>query len=142
MGATSFDVHRAGPSHQPLMAGPALDVPRAESARHHVRALNTQFARSFPSICIISFSLPFITCCYCSCVVLIWPHRNFGRRTILFLNNARKPLHLICHCWHFCQDLCFDCPMTAQNCFSKLVNGIETLNPRSTSIRREITFRM
>ncbi|XP_020084098.1 uncharacterized protein LOC109707332 isoform X3 [Ananas comosus] len=34
----------AGPSHQPLMAGPALDVPRAESARHHVRALNTQFA--------------------------------------------------------------------------------------------------
>lgn len=41
-----FDSHRAEPSQQQSTATPALDMQRAESSRQHVRALNTQFARS------------------------------------------------------------------------------------------------
>jgi len=50
MDGPSFDVHRAESSHQHVMAGPAtLDPRRAEAASKHVRALNTQFARSVSS---------------------------------------------------------------------------------------------
>lgn len=46
MAGSPFDFHRAEPSQQPVMTTPPLDVRRAESSRQHVRALNTQFARS------------------------------------------------------------------------------------------------
>lgn len=46
MTGSSFDVHRAEPSQEQFMATPSLDERRAESSRLHVRALNTQFARS------------------------------------------------------------------------------------------------
>ena len=46
MAGSPFDFHRAEPSQQPVMTIPPLDVHRAESSRQHVRALNTQFARS------------------------------------------------------------------------------------------------
>ncbi|ONK73339.1 uncharacterized protein A4U43_C04F29920 [Asparagus officinalis] len=44
MDAPSFDGHRAESSRQNRMEGIKLDAKRAESARQHVRALNTQFA--------------------------------------------------------------------------------------------------
>lgn len=46
MAGSPFDVHRAETSQQQPMAAPQLDLQRAESSRQHVRALNTQFARS------------------------------------------------------------------------------------------------
>ena len=50
MDGPSFDIHRAESSHQHVMAGPAtLDPRRAEAASKHVRALNSQFARSVSS---------------------------------------------------------------------------------------------
>ncbi|XP_034888025.1 uncharacterized protein [Populus alba] len=42
MAGLLFDVHRPEPSQQQLT--PPLDVKRAESSQHHVRALNNQFA--------------------------------------------------------------------------------------------------
>ncbi|KAH8513501.1 hypothetical protein H0E87_006682 [Populus deltoides] len=42
MAGLLFDVHRPEPSQQQLT--PSLDVKRAESSQHHVRALNNQFA--------------------------------------------------------------------------------------------------
>lgn len=45
MEGSLFDVHRAEPSQQPIVAAPPLDMKRAESSQQHVRALNTQFAR-------------------------------------------------------------------------------------------------
>ncbi|KHN25732.1 hypothetical protein glysoja_018306 [Glycine soja] len=44
MEGSLFDVHRAEPSQQPIVAAPPLDMKRAESSQQHVRALNTQFA--------------------------------------------------------------------------------------------------
>lgn len=44
MEGSLFDVHRAEPSQQLMMATPSLDMKRAESSQQHVRALNTQFA--------------------------------------------------------------------------------------------------
>lgn len=44
MEGSLFDVHRAEPSQQPMVAAPPLDMKRAESSQQHVRALNTQFA--------------------------------------------------------------------------------------------------
>ncbi|KAI3414690.1 RanBD1 domain-containing protein [Psidium guajava] len=44
MAGSTFDVHRAEPSQRQFMVTPPLDMHRAESSRHHVRALNTQFA--------------------------------------------------------------------------------------------------
>ena len=46
MEGSLFDVHRAEPSQQPIAVPPSLDMKRAESSQQHVRALNTQFARS------------------------------------------------------------------------------------------------
>lgn len=45
MEGSLFDIHRAEPSQQPIVAAPPLDMKRAESSQQHVRALNTQFAR-------------------------------------------------------------------------------------------------
>jgi len=45
MEGSLFDVHRAEPSQQPMVAAPPLNMKRAESSQQHVRALNTQFAR-------------------------------------------------------------------------------------------------
>ena len=47
MAGSPFDVHRAEPSQQQSVGTPPLDMRRAELSRQHVRALNTQFARSF-----------------------------------------------------------------------------------------------
>ncbi|KAK7309000.1 hypothetical protein RJT34_05392 [Clitoria ternatea] len=44
MEGSLFDVHRAKPSQQAVVATPSLDMKRAESSQQHVRALNTQFA--------------------------------------------------------------------------------------------------
>ncbi|XP_050907180.1 uncharacterized protein LOC127120701 isoform X2 [Lathyrus oleraceus] len=44
MEGSLFDVHRAEPSQQLMMATPPLDMKRAGSSQQHVRALNTQFA--------------------------------------------------------------------------------------------------
>ncbi|KAL5098903.1 hypothetical protein RYX36_003230, partial [Vicia faba] len=44
MEGSLFDVHRAEPSQQLMVATPPLDMKRAESSQQHVRALNTQFA--------------------------------------------------------------------------------------------------
>ncbi|KAK8472260.1 hypothetical protein PHAVU_002G153800 [Phaseolus vulgaris] len=44
MEGSLFDVHRAEPSQQPMVAAPPLNMKRAESSQQHVRALNTQFA--------------------------------------------------------------------------------------------------
>ncbi|KAL2348085.1 hypothetical protein Fmac_002085 [Flemingia macrophylla] len=44
MEGSFFDVHRAEPSQQSMVAAPPLDAKRAESSQQHVRALNTQFA--------------------------------------------------------------------------------------------------
>lgn len=46
LAGSSFDIQRAEPSQQQKTKTPALDVRRAESSQQHVRALNTQFARS------------------------------------------------------------------------------------------------
>jgi hypothetical protein len=45
MEGSTFDGHRAELSQQ-LTATTTLDIQRAKSSRQHVRALNTQFARS------------------------------------------------------------------------------------------------
>lgn len=44
MAGSPFNLHKAESSHQHTSGVPALDARRAESARQHVRALNTQFA--------------------------------------------------------------------------------------------------
>lgn len=46
MAGFPFDVHKAETSQQQPTSAPQLDLQRAESSRQHVRALNTQFARS------------------------------------------------------------------------------------------------
>ena len=64
MAGSPFDVHRAEPSQQQSVGTPPLDMRRAELSRQHVRALNTQFARSFlfySSIC-ASFINAFFVC--------------------------------------------------------------------------------
>lgn len=56
MEGSTFDGHRAESSQQ-LTATTTLDMQRAKSSRQHVRALNTQFARSNFLISVLLFDL-------------------------------------------------------------------------------------
>lgn len=51
MEGSPFGFQRAEPSQAPVVATQPLDLKRAESSQQHVRALNTQFARSIFSSC-------------------------------------------------------------------------------------------
>ena len=50
MAGSLFDTQRAEPSQQQPTATPPLDPQQAELSQQHVKALNTQFARSYLSI--------------------------------------------------------------------------------------------
>jgi hypothetical protein len=59
MEGSTFDGHRAELSQQ-LTATTTLDIQRAKSSRQHVRALNTQFARSNFLISVFIFYFLFL----------------------------------------------------------------------------------
>lgn len=100
MEGSLFDVHRAEPSQQLMVATPPLDMKRAESSQQHVRALNTQFARFiFYSM---STNLPFLDFCTSNFPV---NEKKFGLDNwiwfiVLFLGLAYSLVVVSCVTFH------------------------------------------
>jgi hypothetical protein len=91
----AMNVHRAESPHQHLMAGAvALDPRRAEAANKHVRALNTQFARSetssFASFsCAVPITSEIVSChCYCFCSIFSYVVPYSSHKGFEYLVNA------------------------------------------------------
>lgn len=86
MEGSSADFHRAEPSQQ-LTTTPPLDMQRAKSSCQHVRALNTQFARStFLNICLLFCSA--IWQLHSPCNMWVSPYCSWYRVMCLLLWTA------------------------------------------------------
>lgn len=92
LAGSQFDLYRTEPSQQQSTATPPLDMQRAESSHQHVRALNTQFARSIYNISITAISLWSIWSSFLLCVCLYcwrWPNNvmNFVVYVVIYCHH-------------------------------------------------------